>query len=134
MDPIGFALENFDAIGSWRATDGDATAIDASGQFPDGTTFDGPDGLRTVLMRQPDAFVRTFIEKLMTYAVGRGLTHNDAPAIRAIARQAAGDNYAFSSLLAGVIRSSPFQMRAAAGSGRLASAGRGPTRSAEERR
>ena len=111
MDPIGFALENFDAIGSWRATEGDTTAIDASGVLPDGTTFDGPDGLRTALMRQPEAFVRTFTEKLLTYALGRGLTYRDAPAIRAITREAARADYTFSSLLIGVVKSLPFQMR-----------------------
>jgi len=113
MDPIGFALENYDAVGRWRATDAEAT-IDASGRLPDGTEFDGPAGLsRLLLTKYRDDFVRTATEKLLTYALGRGVEYYDAPTIRSIGRDAAGDNYRISSLILAVVRSAPFQMRRA---------------------
>jgi len=111
MDPIGFALENFDAVGRWRADDA-GSQIDASGKLPDGTAFDGPAGLRDLLLtRYRDDFVRTATEKLLTYALGRGVAYYDAPAVRAIDREAARDNYRISSWILAVVKSAPFQMR-----------------------
>jgi mono/diheme cytochrome c family protein len=112
MDPLGFALENFDAIGKWRATEGHAP-IDASGVLPDGTKFGGPDELRKALMAHRDEFVRTFTEKLLTYALGRAVAYYDMPALRAIIREAAPGDYRWSSLILGIVNSKPFQMRAA---------------------
>ena len=111
MDPLGLSLEHFDAIGRWRDREGGGAAIDASGELPDGTPFDGPSGLRAALLRHPDRFVTTVAEKLMIYALGRGVEHYDAPAIRAIVRDAARDDYRLSALVKGVVRSTPFQMR-----------------------
>ncbi len=111
MDPLGLALENFDAIGRWRNRSETRGAIDASGELPDGTPFDGPAGLKAALLRHPDRFVTTVTEKLLTYALGRGIEHYDAPTVRAIVRAAAGDGYRLSSLVKGVVRSAPFQMR-----------------------
>jgi hypothetical protein len=110
MDPLGFALENFDALGRWRAADGDAP-IDASGVLSDGTKFQGPAGLRDVLLSRPEQFVHTVTEKLLMYALGRGLEHYDAPAVRKILRQAAPGNYRWSSVVLGIVNSVPFQMR-----------------------
>jgi hypothetical protein len=112
MDPLGFALENFDAIGQWRTKDGDA-AIDASGELVDGTKFVGPTGLREALLRRPGQFTETATEKLLTYALGRNVAHFDRPAIRRILRDAAPD-YRWSSLILGIVRSTPFQMRRSA--------------------
>jgi Protein of unknown function (DUF1585)/Protein of unknown function (DUF1588) len=113
MDPIGFALENFDADGKWRTTQGgDRRApIDASAQLFDGQQVNGPAGLRQALLRYSPQFVRMFTEKLMTYAVGRGVEYYDMPVIRSIVRDAARDNNSFSSLVVGVVKSAPFQMR-----------------------
>jgi hypothetical protein len=112
MDPLGFALENFDAIGEWRTRDRfAATAIDASGQLVDGTRVGSPVDLRKALLRRPDQFVQTVTEKLMTYALGRSVEYHDMPAIRQIVRDAARDNYRFSSLVMGIVKSAPFQMR-----------------------
>jgi mono/diheme cytochrome c family protein len=114
MDPLGFALENFDAIGEWRARDRYAgTAIDASGKLVDGTPVSGPVDLRKALMRRPEQFVQTFTEKLMTYALGRSVEYYDMPAVRQIVRDAARDNYRFSSIVNGIVKSAPFQMRKA---------------------
>ena len=111
MDPIGFALENYDAIGRWRDKDGDS-AIDASGKLPDGSEFVGPAGLTKLLLTDyRDDFVRTVTEKLLTYALGRGLEHYDQPAVRAIARQAARENYSMSALVTALVESTPFRMR-----------------------
>ena len=109
MDPIGFALEPFDAIGRWRATD-TGLPIDASGALPNGVQFDGPGELREALLRRPEDFVGTFTRKLLTYAVGRGLEASDAPAVRRIVREAAETEYAFSSIVVGIVRSDPFRM------------------------
>ena len=116
MDPIGFALENFDAVGAWRVKDGGTLgdSIDASGQLADGTRVDGVVALRNALVREPETFVRTMTEKLLTYAVGRGLTASDMPVVRATVRDARAENYRFSSLVLGIVRSVPFQMRTAA--------------------
>ena len=111
MDPLGLSLEHFDAIGRWRDREAGGAAIDASGELPDGTPFDGPAGLRAALLRHPDRFVTTVTEKLMTYALGRGVEHYDAPAVRAIVRDAARDDYRLSALVKGVVRSTPFQRR-----------------------
>jgi len=115
LDPIGFALENFDAVGAWRTRDGGTLgdAVDASGQLIDGTTIDGVVALRQALVREPETFVRTFTEKLLTYAVGRGPSAADMPVVRSIVRNAAGGNYRFSSLVLGIVHSAPFQMRTA---------------------
>jgi hypothetical protein len=115
IDPAGLALENFDAVGAWRTRDGGTrgTPVDASGQLVDGTKVDGVVALRQALMREPEIFVGTVTEKLLTYALGRGLTTSDMPAVRAIVRDARRDNYRFSSIVLGIVRSVPFQMRAA---------------------
>lgn len=110
MDPLGFALENFDAIGGWRTTDANTT-IDASGVMPDGTPFDGPEGLRRVLLARGPQFVQTMVEKLTTYAIGRGLEASDMPVVRQIARDAAPRGYRWSDVIAGIASSLPFQMR-----------------------
>ena len=111
MDPVGLSLENFDAVGRWRTlTDGFAP-IDASGSFPDGTTFDGVSGLKQAILGRSDQFIRTLTEKLLTYALGRAMEYYDAPAVRAIERTAARDDYRFSSLILGIVKSTPFQMR-----------------------
>jgi hypothetical protein len=111
MDPLGFALENFNAIGQWRTTDVDGGDIDASGAFPDGTTFEGASGLRALLLSRQGEFVRTVTERLMIYALGRGLEYYDAPAIRHIIREAAPSDYRWSSVILGIVKSTPFQMR-----------------------
>ena len=111
MDPIGFALENFDAIGRWRTTSGAGnTPIDSSGVLPDGTKFSGPAELRKILLARRGEFINTVTEKLLTYALGRGVEYYDAPAVRAIAHQAAPD-YRWSALILAVTKSTPFQMR-----------------------
>ncbi len=110
MDPIGFALENFDATGRWREKDGGAP-IDASGTLPNGSKFLGPSELRTVLLSRPEPFVHNLTEKLLTYALGRGVQHYDQPAIRGILRDAVTDEYRWSSLIVGIVKSTPFQMR-----------------------
>jgi hypothetical protein len=110
MDPLGFALEHFDAVGKWRDTEAE-TPIDPSGALPDGTTFDGLPALRQVLYDRRDEFVTTVAEKLLIYALGRGIEYYDRPAIRVIVREAAANDYRWSSLIAGVARSLPFQMR-----------------------
>ena len=111
MDPLGLALEHFDAIGRWRERSESEALIDASGVLPDGTRFDGPQGLRAVLADRAEEFVTTLTGKLLTYAVGRGVELADAPVVRQIVRDAARDDYRFSSLIAGVVDSRPFRMR-----------------------
>ena len=110
MDPLGFALENFNGVGGWRTIDAN-TPIDASGVLPDGTRFEGPTGLRKVLLSRGEEFVANVTEKLLTYALGRGAEYYDAPAIRKIVRESAPDDYSWSSLVTGIIKSTPFQMR-----------------------
>jgi mono/diheme cytochrome c family protein len=116
MDPIGFALENFDAVGAYRTRDGGTLGpvIDASGQLMDGTRVDGVATLRDALVRQPEIFVGTFTEKLMTYALGRGVGASDMPVVRAILRDSARRNYRFSVIVQGIVASVPFQMRMSA--------------------
>jgi hypothetical protein len=112
MEPLGFALENFDAIGEWRSSDRAAgTAIDASGQLVDGTPVTGPADLRKALLERPGQFVQTLTERLMTYGLGRSVEHHDMPAVRRIVREAAKDNYRFSSIVRGIVNSEPFLMR-----------------------
>jgi hypothetical protein len=110
MDPLGFALENFDAIGRWRDSDS-SLPIDATGTLPDGTAFDGPAGLRRALVEHGDEFAMTVTEKMLTYALGRGLEPSDGPSLRAIAREAAKADYRWSSLVLAIARSVPFQMK-----------------------
>ena len=111
MDPLGFALENFDGIGTWRTTDA-GDPIDSSGVLPDGTPFRGPAELQRVLLEsKSEEFVATATERLLTYALGRGVESYDAPAIRSIIREAAPKNYRWSSLILGIVKSTPFQMR-----------------------
>ena len=112
MDPVGFALENFDAIGQWR-TEEHGTPINATARLVDGTEINGAVDLRNALMKYSDRFVQTTTEKLMTYALGRGLEYYDMPAVRAIARGAAEDDYRFSAIILGIVESPAFQMRAA---------------------
>jgi hypothetical protein len=112
MDPLGLSLENFDAVGKWRTLGESAASIDATGRFPDGTTFQGPAGLRDALLRS-DRFVSTLTEKMLTYALGRGVEHYDMPAVRGILRDAAKSDYRFSSLIVGIVQSAPFRMRRA---------------------
>ena len=111
MDPIGFALENYDGVGKWRSQD-NGSAIDASGKLPGGAQFTGPAGLKKLLLASyREDFVATVTEKLLTYALGRGLEYYDQPAVRGIARQAARDNYRMSELITAIVQSTPFQMR-----------------------
>ena len=110
MDPIGFAMEHFDAVGRWRDTDG-GQAIDSTGVFPDGTRFDGIAGLKRELLRHPEQFAGTVAERLLMYAVGRNLQYYDAPAVREILRGAQPGRYTLASLVLGVVKSRPFQMR-----------------------
>ena len=112
MDPVGFSLENYDAVGHWRTRDGEGGApIDASGSLPDGGTFEGVAGLRQALLSRPELFVTTATEKLFTYGLGRGLEEFDAPAVRKIVRDSRSNDYSFSSLILGIVNSTPFQMR-----------------------
>jgi hypothetical protein len=113
IDPAGLALENFDAIGAWRTRDGGTrgTPVDASGQLVDGTQINGVVELRNALLREPEIFVRTLTEKLMTYALGRGLAATDMPAVRTVVRDSARGQYRFSSVILEIVRSVPFQMR-----------------------
>src|SRR6185503_10132088 len=126
IDPAGLALENFDAIGGWRTRDGGTRGapVDASGQLIDGTQINGVVELRAALLREPETFVRTMTEKLMTYALGRGLTATDMPAVRTVVRDSARDQYRFSSVILEIVRSVPFQMRmkAPAGEGAISTA------------
>ena len=113
MDPIGFALENYDGIGAWRDKDNDNGAlIDASGKLPDGSVFRGLPGLARLLVGQHrDEFISTFTEKLMTYALGRGIESYDKPALRSIVREAAEHNTSILALIKAIVKNSQFQMR-----------------------
>ena len=111
MDALGFALENFDAVGKWRTTTEDNLPLDSMGTLPDGTILAGPAGLRDVLLGKSDEFVITVTQKLLTYSLGRGLEYYDQPAIRKIVREAAPDDYRWSSIILGITKSTPFQMR-----------------------
>jgi hypothetical protein len=112
MDPLGFALENFNAVGQFRAHDAETlTPIDAAGELPDGTPIEGPDDLRRALVARPDRFVQTFTENLLTYALGRSLDHRDMPLVREIVREAAREDYRFEALVLGIVGSDAFRMR-----------------------
>ena len=111
IDPLGFALENYDPVGRWRDTDESGTRVDASGSLPDGIPFDGVAQFREALVTQPDRFVTTVTEKLLTYALGRGLEYYDMRAVRSIVRDAAHSDYRFASVVTGIVKSLPFQMR-----------------------
>jgi hypothetical protein len=110
MDPVGFALENYDAVGRWRASE-EGRPVDATGGLPDGSKFEGVDGLERALLERPELFVGTLTEKLLTFALGRGVGPRDGPAVRKIIRDSRDDGYRFSSLVLGIVRSVPFQMR-----------------------
>jgi hypothetical protein len=114
MDPLGFALENFDAVGAWRTRD-EGVPIDASGQLVDGTKVDGVVTLRQAILKRPEMFVGTLTEKLLVYALGRGLSYHDMPVVRGVVDDAARRDFRFSSLILGIVRSAPFQMRSARG-------------------
>ena len=111
LDPLGFALENYDAVGQWRSVDESGAKVDASGVLADGTKVSGVADLRAALLSRPNVFAGTMTEKLLTYALGRGLEYYDMPAVRAVTGQAARNNYRFSSLILGIVESTPFQMR-----------------------
>jgi hypothetical protein len=129
IDPVGFALENFDAVGQWRATTREGLPIDAAGVLADGTKVDGPVALRDALLARPDVFAGTLTEKMLIYALGRGLEPIDMPVVRGIVRAAARQDYAAQSIVLGIVQSAPFQMRT-----KLAATGAGPvtTRAAKE--
>ena len=110
MDPVGFSLENYDAVGRWRTFE-ESKPIDVSGGLPDGSKFAGVSGLQQALLGRPEVFVGTLTEKLFTYALGRGVEYYDAPAVRRVVREARANDYRFSSLLLGIVNSAPFQMR-----------------------
>ena len=111
MDPLGFALENYDPIGRFRTSEQDGTAIDSSGSLPGGIEFRGPGGLKRVLLDRKDQFVECLASELLTYALGRGLEYYDMPAVRRIRRETASHDYRFSSLVLAVVNSEPFLMR-----------------------
>jgi hypothetical protein len=110
MDPIGFSLENFDAVGQWRTLE-QGQPVDASGGLPDGSQFEGVAGLESAILKRPQVFVSTMTEKLMIFALGRGLESYDGPAIRKVVREAEAHDYRFSALVLGIVRSRPFQRR-----------------------
>jgi hypothetical protein len=109
MDPLGFALENFDPIGAWRTTS-DGVAVDAVAALPDGTTFHGATGLRNLVLNDRQQFVATITEKLLTYAIGRKVEYYDRPALRRILRESASQGDRWSSIIVEIVRSMPFQM------------------------
>jgi hypothetical protein len=113
MDPLGFALENYDAIGAWRSIDEVGGRVDSAAVLPDGTRFEGPAGLRNLVMARREQFVTTVVEKLMTYAIGRELAYYDAPVVRQVVRAAQGEDYRWSSIILNIVKSLPFQMRRA---------------------
>jgi hypothetical protein len=112
MDPLGFALENFDATGMWRDRDRFASAvIDSAGELPDGTKINGPDDLRKALLRRPEQFVQTFVEGILTYSMGRTEAYYDMPTVRKIVRETAVKDYKFSAIVQAVVKSEQFKMR-----------------------
>jgi hypothetical protein len=120
MDPLGLALENFDGIGQWRVKEPGGN-IDPAGQLADGSRVDGPVALRKAVLKRPELFVRTVTQKLMTYGLGRGMQHTDMPVIRGIASGSAAQNYRFSAVVLGIVKSVPFQMKTAQNTGLVAS-------------
>jgi hypothetical protein len=115
MDPIGFALENFDLVGAWRTKDASGLALNTADELTDGTKVDGVVSLRHALVRRPDVFVQTLTEKMMVYALGRGLTYEDMPEVRKVVRTAVQKGYRFSALIQGIVESAPFTMRVKTG-------------------
>jgi hypothetical protein len=113
MDPLGFGLENFNAIGQWRDQETAGAAIDASGELPGGAKFNGPDELRQVILQSKADFADCLADKMLTYALGRGLTGADQSTVRSIGKQVAENDYRFSSLVLGIVNSPQFQMRSA---------------------
>jgi hypothetical protein len=112
MDPLGFALENFDVDGTWRDLDRESgKPIDASGVLPDGSKIAGPDELREALLARPEQFVQTFVEKLLAYSLGRAIEWYDMPAVREVVRRSAADDYRFSAIVLGIVQSVPFTTR-----------------------
>src|SRR5262249_19104249 len=111
IDPVGFALENFNAVGQWQNTTKEGLTIDSAGVLSDGTAVEGPVALRKAMLSRPEVFAGTVTEKLMIYALGRGLEPVDMPVVRSIMRGAARDNFATQSIILGIVQSSPFQMR-----------------------
>jgi hypothetical protein len=111
IDPLGFALENFDVIGGWRTVDESGRPVDASGSTVSGAKVEGLSGLRALLLEQPDQFPRTVTEKLLAYALGRRLEYYDRPAVRKIVRDAAAHDYRWSSIILGIVESPTFLMR-----------------------
>ena len=109
IDPLGLALENFDATGAWRIKDNGVT-VDPTGELYDGTKIDGPAGLRQALLKHPEVLLRSFTENLMTYALGRPVEYYDMPAVRAIVRDAGKNGNRFSSFVLGVVNSAAFRM------------------------
>ena len=120
IDPTGFALENFDAVGRWRVVDESFNTIDASGVLPDGTSFEGVTDMIAALVRRPERFVTTVTEKLLTYALGRGVEHYDMPAVRRIVSEAADDDFRFQTIVVNIVNSYPFRYRRAADTGATA--------------
>jgi hypothetical protein len=112
IDPPGFALENFNPVGQWRDKDADGAPIDAAGVLADGTKVDGPVALREAILKRPEAFATTVTQRLLTYALGRGLEPSDMPVVRRIVREAAPNRYQLTSIIMGIVNSVPFQMRA----------------------
>ena len=107
IDPVGFALENFDAVGQWQTKTREGLAIDSAGMLADGTKIDGPVALRNAMLARPDVFVGTVTEKLLIYALGRGLEPVDMPVVAGVVRGAAAQNYAMQSIVLGIVRSAP---------------------------
>ncbi len=110
MDPVGLSLENFDAVGRWRTAE-EGRPVDAAGGLPDGSRFAGVDGLEAALLKRPEIFTTTLAEKLLTFALGRGVGHYDGPAVRGVVRAAAAADYRFSAIVVGIVHSTPFRMR-----------------------
>jgi hypothetical protein len=123
LDPIGFALENFNAVGAWR-TDEAGSRIDATGELADGAKINGVVELRQSLLSRPENFVSTVVEKLMIYGLGRGLDTRDMPQVRSIVSSAAQDNYKLTSLILGVVQSTPFRMNTAEAATQTANVGK----------
>jgi hypothetical protein len=117
IDPVGFSLENFNAVGQWRDLEVEDQPVDSSGAIPGDKEFKGIDGLEDALLRRPELFVSALTENLMTFALGRGVEYYDAPAIRKVVHDAEKDGYRFSSVIVGIVKSAPFQMRRAEATG-----------------
>jgi uncharacterized protein DUF1585/uncharacterized protein DUF1588 len=113
IDPVGFAFENFNAVGQWRVADADGQPVDSSAALPGAGEFRGIDGLEDALLSRPELFAATLTEQLLTFALGRGVEYYDAPAVRKIVRDGEKNGYKFSSLVLGIVKSAPFQMRSA---------------------